>query len=87
MTVPERIAMCAHPNGTHEHVPLSPGEPAPATCFAWDCDCTPVEYVRAPLASREPQAASEPDGLRECKCELRPGRCNCGTSQAPKEGE
>lgn len=44
--VPERIAMCADPNGLHEHVPLRPGEPMLTSCFA-DCRCTPVEFVRA----------------------------------------
>jgi hypothetical protein len=46
MTAPARIAMCSNPRGTHEHVPLDPDEPMPTTCFA-DCDCTPVEFVRA----------------------------------------
>lgn len=36
--------MCANPRGLHEHVPLSPGEPMPETCFA-DCDCLPVEFI------------------------------------------
>jgi hypothetical protein len=49
LTVPERIAMCAHPNGEHLHIPLADGEPAPTTCFQ-DCDCTPVEFVRATAA-------------------------------------
>lgn len=40
--------MCAHPEGTHEHVPLAPGEDPPTTCFA-DCDCEPVVFVRADL--------------------------------------
>ena len=44
----ERIAMCSHPQGTHEHVPLKSGEDPPETCFA-DCDCVPVVFVRADL--------------------------------------
>jgi hypothetical protein len=48
----ERIAMCAHPEGTHEHVPLKPGEDPPETCFA-DCDCNPVVFVRADAAPSE----------------------------------
>lgn len=44
----ERIAMCAHPEGTHEHIPLKPGEDPPETCFA-DCDCEPVMFVRADI--------------------------------------
>lgn len=44
----ERIAMCSHPKGMHEHVPLRPDEAAPETCFA-QCDCKPVVFVRADL--------------------------------------
>jgi hypothetical protein len=51
--LPERIAMCSHPNGNHEHIPLKPDEPLPATCFA-DCDCTPVLYVRVVNSTPEP---------------------------------
>jgi hypothetical protein len=46
----ERIAMCAHPDGMHEHIPLKRDEPAPQTCFA-DCDCTPVIFIRADVAN------------------------------------
>jgi hypothetical protein len=49
----ERIAMCAHPDGTHEHVPLRPGEDPPETCFA-DCDCKPVVFVRADTLEATP---------------------------------
>jgi hypothetical protein len=42
---PARIAMCADPNGLHEHVPLAEGEDS-ATCFQPGCDCTPVVFVR-----------------------------------------
>lgn len=44
----ERIAMCANPDGMHEHIPLKRGEEPPGTCFA-DCDCTPVVFIRADL--------------------------------------
>jgi hypothetical protein len=58
--LPERIAMCANPEGTHEHVPLRPDEPMPTTCFA-DCDCAPVEYVRADIRRGAVDEASRHD--------------------------
>lgn len=42
--MPRMVAMCAAPNGPHEHVPIDTIREA-ATCFA-DCDCSPVVYVR-----------------------------------------
>jgi hypothetical protein len=60
----ERIAMCAHSKGTHEHVPLKPGEDPPETCFA-DCDCKPVVFVRADLHARAVATASDAISLAE----------------------
>jgi hypothetical protein len=54
----ERIAMCAHPEGTHEHVPLKPGEDPPESCFA-DCDCEPVVFVRADIHRGAVEALKE----------------------------
>jgi hypothetical protein len=55
----ERIAMCAHPEGMHEHVPLKPGEDPPTTCFAAGCDCEPVVFVRADLHRGAVEALTE----------------------------
>lgn len=62
MELPERIAMCANPNGTNEHVPLKPGEDPPTTCFAL-CDCHPVVFVRADLHAGAVEALREAQGV------------------------
>lgn len=41
--MPRMIAMCTHPDGPHEHVPITDREQA-KTCFA-DCGCEPQVYV------------------------------------------
>jgi hypothetical protein len=47
MAVPDRIAMCTADGWAGgDYIPLKPGESLPDTCFM-DCDCTPVEFVRA----------------------------------------
>lgn len=37
---PPRLALCKHPDGHGDYLPLTGDEPMPESCFM-DCDCTP----------------------------------------------
>lgn len=60
----DTIAMCQHPGGPNEHVPVAPGETIDS-CFA-ECDCTPRIYVALDAVVAALRGMCNPTGGPEC---------------------